>query len=76
MKLTDIDVDRCMTDRGGFKSDAISLLGEDVNVKGWRRRLRGKEVSRATYEQAVAISKLPKLSHVPNGEAKGQMSLL
>ena len=73
--LTDMDVDRCISETGGFKYDVISALGENVMVKGWRIRLRGRRILRADYESALAIARLPRLRNVPHGEAKGQQAL-
>jgi len=70
--LTDIDVERCMTPNGGLKSETVRLLGEDMRIKGWRVRLRGRKVLRADYDQARMVASAPKLRHVQNGEAKGQ----
>jgi len=75
MKLTDLDVERCMSPTGGFKAEVIRILGEDVSMKGWRTRLRGKEVSQKDYDEARAVANLPRLSHVQFGECKGQRAL-
>lgn len=73
--LTDIDVDRCMTERGAFRAESVRMLGEDMTVKGWRLRLRGKKVLRSDYDQARLIAKAPRLSGVPHGETQGQTIL-
>ena len=76
MTLTEIDVERLMSPAGGFRADSIAMLGEDVTVKGWRRRLVGKVVKDSDYEQAKKIVNLPRLKHVPFGESRGQMALI
>lgn len=79
--LTDIDIERCSHGQGAYKYEVIRLLGgmgrSDVHpMEGWKRRLCGTVISREIYEQALAVSRLPKLRNVPNGEARGQLSLL
>lgn len=75
--LTDLDIERaCVTERGGARKDAVSLLGEDMRIKGWKKRLRGLRVERTLYEQAAGITALPKLKGVAHGESTGQMALM
>lgn len=74
--LTDIDIERCQTPKGGYLAESVRLLGEDVSIFGWKRRLRGKRVSRIDYDQARSIASLPKLRGIPGGESRGQMALM
>ena len=73
--LTDTDLKRCENSKGAFTQRVVMLLGEDILIKGWHKRLRGKVVSRAKYNEACGIAALPKLKHVPYGDAPGQTAL-
>lgn len=79
--LTDLDIERCEGAAHSYRVEVIRLLGgmlpgDTQPRQGWKIGLRGKVISRCDYEQALAISKLPRLKNIPNGEARGQMSLL
>lgn len=75
MVLTDIDIERCQTAKGSFVARVVSLLGEDMAQKGWRKRLRGKRIARIYYAEALAVANLPRLNNIPYGEAEGQQAL-
>lgn len=72
MKLTPQDLDRLKTERGGFLGANVAALGENMQVKGWLRRLVGKEVPDAVYADCLARLAVGRTKGVRFGEAKGQ----
>ena len=52
--LTDIDVNRCRTDKGGFTRGTVEALGLDwPPVKGWVKNLHGVRLNRKAYQMAL-----------------------
>lgn len=58
--LTDTDIERCRTARGGFLKTSAVLLGVPETPwpppKGWIRKLRGKVVDRTAYDAARRVA--------------------
>lgn len=79
--LTDLDIERCSHGHAAYKYEVIRLLGgmsatDKQPCEGWKKRIRGTTISREIYEQALTVSRLPKLKGIERGEARGQMGFL